>query len=132
MVGPPLDIFRNDLAADHLTALLIEREGRLAVELPAVVERMRHAMTKGSVVLACEIAINLHRPGLRAARMPATFVNVGHRAIHSITSSARASNEGGTVRPSALAVLRLTTSSNLVGCAIGKSAGLLPLKILST
>src|SRR5438034_1324277 len=35
---------------------------------------------------------------------------------HSITSSARASRVGGTVRPSILAVLRLMTSSNLVGC----------------
>ena len=35
---------------------------------------------------------------------------------HSITSSARARIEGGTVRPSDLAVWRLMTSSNLVGC----------------
>ena len=34
---------------------------------------------------------------------------------HSITSSARRSNTSGIVRPSALAVLRLMTSSNLVG-----------------
>src|SRR5262249_44820203 len=34
---------------------------------------------------------------------------------HSITSSARASSMGGTSRPSALAVLRLITSSYLVG-----------------
>ena len=33
---------------------------------------------------------------------------------HSITSSARASNVGGTVRPSAIAVLRLMTSLYLV------------------
>src|SRR5262249_39337944 len=46
---------------------------------------------------------------------------------HSISSS-----EGGTVRPSALAVLRLMTSSNLVGNSTGKSPGLLPFKILST
>ena len=35
--------------------------------------------------------------------------------LHSITSSARARSVGGMVRPSALAVLRLMTSSNLVG-----------------
>jgi hypothetical protein len=52
--------------------------------------------------------------------------------LHSITSSARASSDCGTVRPSALAVLRLMTSSNFVGCSIGKSAGLAPLSILST
>src|SRR5262249_23182247 len=49
-----------------------------------------------------------------------------------ITSSARSSSDGGIVRPSALAVLRLMTSSNLVGCSTGKSAGLAPLRILST
>src|SRR5215469_13207587 len=37
-------------------------------------------------------------------------------ACYSITSSARASSVGGTVRPSALAVTRLMTSSNLVDC----------------
>jgi hypothetical protein len=52
--------------------------------------------------------------------------------LHSITSSAVASSEGGTVRPSAFAVLRLMTSSNLVGCSTGKSPGLAPLRILST
>ena len=36
------------------------------------------------------------------------------RHPYSITSSATASNDGGTSRPSALAVLRLITNSNLV------------------
>src|SRR5262245_12111170 len=49
---------------------------------------------------------------------------------HSITSSARASSVGGMSRPSALAVLKLMTNSNLVGCTTGKSAGLAPLRIL--
>jgi hypothetical protein len=35
-----------------------------------------------------------------------------------------ASKGGGTVRPSDFAVLRLMTSSNLVGCTTGRSAGL--------
>jgi hypothetical protein len=55
-----------------------------------------------------------------------------HKPPHSITSSARSSMLGGTVRPSALAVLRLITSSNFVGRSTGRSAGLLPLRILST
>src|SRR6476619_933388 len=50
-------------------------------------------------------------------------------ASHSITSSARASSVGGTSRPSALAVLRLTTRSNLVGCMTGRSVGLSPLRM---
>src|SRR5262245_60283625 len=51
---------------------------------------------------------------------------------HSITSSASASSVGGTVRPSALAVLRLTLSSNLVGACVGRSAGFAPFRIRST
>jgi hypothetical protein len=51
---------------------------------------------------------------------------------YSITSSAVASIAGGTVMPRALAVLRLITSSNLVGCSMGRSPGLVPRKILST
>src|SRR5262249_58214727 len=51
---------------------------------------------------------------------------------YSITCSARASSDGGIVRPSALAVLRLMTSSNFVGCSMGRSAGFVPLRILLT
>src|SRR5262245_61200870 len=43
-----------------------------------------------------------------------------------------ASTVGGTSRPSALAVTRLTTRSNLVGCSTGMSAGFAPRRILST
>src|SRR6516165_4846871 len=53
-------------------------------------------------------------------------------AAHSITSSAVASSDGGTVSPSALAVLRLITSSNLVGACTGRSAGFSPLSMRST
>src|SRR5258707_7565841 len=49
---------------------------------------------------------------------------------HSMTSSARARIDGGTLRPSALAVFRLTTSSNVVGCSTGGSMGLAALRIL--
>src|SRR5262249_5012944 len=70
---------------------------------------------------------------------PVCTSHLGHKAtyavqqIHrySITSSARASTDGGMVWPIALAVFRLMTSSNLVGCSTGKSAGLAPFKILS-
>jgi len=48
---------------------------------------------------------------------------------YSITSSAMASTLDGIVRPSALAVLRLITSSNLVGCTTGRSAGFSPLRM---
>src|SRR5262249_11784775 len=49
-------------------------------------------------------------------------------APDSITSSARASSVCGISRPSALAVLRLITSSNLAGCRTGRSEGLAPFR----
>src|SRR5262245_5185249 len=51
---------------------------------------------------------------------------------HSITSSARASRVGGTLRPSAFAVFRLIVNSNLMGCCTGRSLGLSPLRMRST
>src|SRR5262245_5863466 len=53
-------------------------------------------------------------------------------ALHSITSSARASNVVGTSRPSVLAVLRLITISYFVGACTGSSAGFSPLRMRST
>ena len=57
------------------------------------------------------------------------WVRSGHSAIHSITSSARARSAGGTVRPSSLAVSALITSSNVVDCTTGRSAGFAPLRM---
>src|SRR5262249_13785607 len=54
------------------------------------------------------------------------------RRPHSITSSARASKVGGTVRPSAFAVLRLSTKSYLIGVCTGRAGGLSPLRMRST
>src|SRR3974390_2017795 len=51
---------------------------------------------------------------------------------HSITSSARASTDGGIVRPRAFAVLRLMTSSYLVGTCTGRSTGFSPFRMRST
>src|SRR6516165_3667940 len=52
--------------------------------------------------------------------------------LHSITSSAIASRDGGTSRPSVLAVLKLMTSSYFVGACTGRSAGYSPLRMRST
>jgi hypothetical protein len=59
------------------------------------------------------------------------FCGILNACVYSITLSARATNVAGTVIPIALAVLRLITSSNFVGCSIGISAGLTPCKILT-
>src|SRR5262245_32794840 len=51
--------------------------------------------------------------------------------LHSITSSARASSVGETVRPSTFAVFKLMTSSYLVGAWTGRLAGFSPLRMRS-
>ena len=51
---------------------------------------------------------------------------------HSITLSACRSTDCGIAMPICLAVCRLTTSSNFVGCSTGRYAGFAPFRILST
>src|SRR5262250_3194513 len=62
----------------------------------------------------------------------ADILRCGRDLRYSVTSSAMASSVCGILRPSALAVLRLMTSSNLDGCSTGRSEGFAPLRILST
>jgi len=61
-----------------------------------------------------------------------TLSNCSKAASYSITASARTSTLAGTSRSSALAVLRLSTVSNLVGACTGKSAGFSPFRMRST
>ncbi len=100
-------------------------------------ESLRHAV-KGTLrpLSAIRIFASARRPAA-----PNRLINVRFggceqmQQVHhyySITSSARASTVAGRSRPSALATFKLMTSSNLVGCSTGRSAGLAPLKILST
>ena len=63
---------------------------------------------------------------------PSARTGLMHRSkqpLYSITSSAVASSCGGTVRSSIMAVWALITSSNLLDCTTGKSAGLAPLRM---
>src|SRR6516165_6879322 len=85
---------------------------------------------------AAEVADYRHRL-LLCAQTVTRRNRAGHQqqqlaAVHSMTSSARPRIAGGIVSPSALAVFRLTTSSNLVGCWTGRSAGLAPESIRPT
>src|SRR5262249_50951462 len=92
-------------------------------------------------MLATRQCLSLHFPStceplLRARRERPRRRTAEQRdelaTLHSITSSASASSVHGTVRPSALAILRLMTSSNDLGCSTGISAGFAPRRILST
>jgi len=65
-----------------------------------------------------------------SVKLPFT-IGAGVALRYSITSSAMASTLGGTVMPSSLAVLRLITSSYLVGFCTGRSAGFSPLRMRS-
>src|SRR6516164_496965 len=68
----------------------------------------------------------------RPCHRPATEQSDEVAPPHSITSSARASREGGTVRPAAFAAFRLIIRLYLVGACTGRSAGFSPLRIRST
>ena len=72
----------------------------------------------------------IHPPFLDLAWRKGSFI-LNLPSHHSITSSARASSVGGTSRPSAFAVMRLITSSYLVGDCTGRSAGFSPLRMRS-
>src|SRR5277367_5532924 len=67
--------------------------------------------------------------GLRSDIAPCPLGAIADMEHYSITSSAIESNPDGRVSPSDLAVFKLITNSNLVGCMTGKSAGLAPLRI---
>src|SRR5262249_40832860 len=93
-------------------------------------------------VRLCEIEKpdHRHRPLLRACRERPCRCAAEERdelaavdaGDHSITSVARSMIDGGTARPSALAVLRVTTISNLVGNGTGRSPGFSPRRMRST
>src|SRR5262249_51150523 len=72
-----------------------------------------------------------HQLGTLGCPLCAKSGHMHHSIDHcySISSSARPSSDIGTVRPSALAVLRLMTSSNLVARSTGRSAGLSPFRM---
>src|SRR3954469_13585509 len=96
-------------AADALTPLLVYKRLFVASKL---------STGQGSA------GNNLRSTALGLPHRPEAAI----RLSHSITSSARVSIDCGTVRPSALAVLRLMTSSNFDACWTGRSAGLAPLR----
>jgi len=67
-----------------------------------------------------------HRPALRASQL---WAQQQKSCLYSITSSASNCREFGTSIPSDFAAFKLMTSSNLVGCSTGRSAGFLPMRI---
>src|SRR5262245_49884259 len=68
------------------------------------------------------------RPRRRAAEQRDELASLHY----STTSSARTRIDGERLRPSDLAVFVFTTSSNFVGCSMGKSAGFAPFRSFAT
>src|SRR5262249_32152931 len=102
-------------------------KGRAALVCLGIVSRLVHKHADPSHALALLRARRERPHGSRAAKQRDELT-----PFHSITSSARASSVGGISRPRALAVTRLMTRSNLVGCSTGRSPGFAPRSILST
>jgi hypothetical protein len=107
-----------------------------------VLTAFRRGLGEGGLIEGENVAIEFRWASGAYEKLPALAAELVSRRVavlvagderasphHSITSSARASRVAGTSRPSALAVLRLMTSSYLVGCNTGRSTGLAPLRI---
>ena len=90
-------------------------------------EGRKHANPPDSVGL---LRARRERPRRRRAAEQRDELAALHCCSHSINSSAMASSLSGILRPSAFAVQRLMTNSNLVDCMTGRSAGLAPFRIL--
>src|SRR5260370_10578103 len=121
---------------DRVALDVAVRVARLDGEvLPLGVARLAHALHECGVAAgldrglpraeieesnAPELALLLRE---RAAGCPAKREDRknGGAPIHWITSSARTSTDCGILMPSAFAVFRFTTSSNLLGSSIGRS-----------
>src|SRR4029079_11424889 len=67
--------------------------------------------------------------GRHAEILDPQAAGVNRAPPHSITSAARSRKDSGIASPSVLAVLRLTTTSNLTGACTGRSAGFSPLRM---
>jgi len=111
----------------------------------------RSAICQNAVILAA-FSVTCPIPGQessqdRSAQSARSYEGIEHQAKpraarrswprwsstgYSMISSARTKRDCGILRPSALAVFMLMTSSNFVDCSTGRSAGLAPLRILST
>ena len=121
-------------------------DGDRLPDFAATISELRHCPTFAApdavVVLECPsrvqtrplTAVMLQRHGrqIRAKTSREQMQHPCSKTTYSITSSARASRVGGTVTPSALAVLRLMKYWNLVGCSTGSSLGLEPFSTFST
>jgi hypothetical protein len=79
----------------------------------------------------CSVRLTPKSGHVRCNSVCPLCANSGHETNYSINSSVRAISVGGTVKPSALAVLRLMANWNLTGACTGRSLGFSPLRMRS-
>src|SRR5215831_8144920 len=115
------------VAADAPAGLLETLQERAEAGLKFPIVRSRGQENANEAHLLALLRARRKRPRRRAAEQRDELA-----LVHSITSSARASSVGGTVRPSAFAVFRLTTNSNFTACWTGRSDGFAPFRIFPT
>ena len=124
-VGSPSD----DDVQSHLERLVESLKGAAEVVSTRVTASVRVPFCGGAVVTAARnTGAVTGRPARRGGRA------LVMKSRHATTGSRRppgCGTAGGIVRPRALAVRRLMTSSNFVGCSTGRSAGLAPSRIRS-
>src|SRR5262249_51087800 len=123
------DIWRLDVIESKVPAFLIAEFGHPLEEI-RIMWGVSRLHTDKADTQRLWLLLRARRERPRCGR--ATEHRYELATPHSITSSARASTVVGTSRPSALAVLRLITSSYLVGACTGRSAGFAPLRMRST
>ena len=108
------------------------RKRRIIFSIAVSRPRLPAQLVSVSMKLRQMFYTQIERRTFHTAWVRTRLVHRSEAGCHSITSSARTSNVGETVRPSVLAVLRFITSSNFVGCWTGRSAGFAPFKMAST
>src|SRR5262245_28877510 len=144
---------RTAIWRDHMVDLVIWNRRPLAVDFDFVVVADHTALSRATVhevtagafaVVSVQLRVEALMPfvvacaGIPLLRRAAHTKRHGERSaeqrdelasLHSITSSASDSRLWEILIPSAFAVLRLMTDSNLLGSVSGRSPGLAPLRI---
>ena len=117
----------------HAAHVRVQRAGAQGLRRPAVETIQTVRSETGSPCRSSQAPWPTKSMGTTNHATASVVNHATHTAVNYywIIWSARSNTDGGIARPSAFAVLRLITSSNLVGCSTGKSAGLAPLSILS-
>jgi hypothetical protein len=138
-LSPPHDTFQGHAAHAIEWSITLSPKGSLGACTPKVLPHSSMPLSRRTATQEQRLSAVACRPmfGWSASwacgwDAPCLAHPRAPTPLYWITSSAWNRRDGGIVIPSALAVLRLMTSSNLMGRSTGSSDGLVPLRILPT